>query len=205
MQKTQLFLILCFLFSGCITSKAQNKWVRTDLSALTYKDQIVIVDLKTKRAMSNDKGSSDSPAAVEVTISADSTQLTGDIPDRIKWNVYHTAKSAKEYIFCPNGTNKKWLYRTNKNSLVVGSSGSNVFTFYTEPSYVGLSNGDVLLAVNMKTNNWSVYEKSSYYTGTILAYFKLITSTTTSLKVADSDKTFLQGQTGETVRELQRS
>lgn len=198
MQKAQLFLILCLLCSGCITSKAQAKWVRTDLSALTYKDQIVIVDLKTKRAMSNDKGSSDSPAAVVVTISADSTQLTGDIPDRIKWNVYHTAKSVKEYIFCPNGTKKKWLYCTNNNSLRVAnsSSGSNVFTFYTEPSYVGLSNHYGLIAVNNKTNKWSVYKQSSFYTGTILAYFKFITSTTTSLKFADSDKTFLQGQTG---------
>ena len=115
-------------------------WEEETLDALTEDDVFVIVGINNDGdcfAMSNDNGTSDAPAAVE---------LMGAIPSNVKWNIGGDAVNG--YVFYPNGTTETWLYCTNTNNGVrVGTNANNAFALsdgYLKNSatsrYVGVYN-----------------------------------------------------------------
>lgn len=101
-------------------------WTETELSAIADGTRLVIVSSKgsSRRALSNDKGTSSAPSAVSVTASG--TSLASDPAETIVWTL---EKSAEGYRF-KSRTN--YLYCTNTNNGVrVGTNSNNVFTVDT--------------------------------------------------------------------------
>ena len=168
-------------------------------------DQVVIVDVQNKYAMTNDNGTKSDPAAKTVTLSTDGSELTSDVADNLKWTV---SSVNGKYQFHPNGDAKKYLYCTNKNNGVrVGSGDNKDFVPYSKDNYVGLYND-----VNGKSSSTrryiGVYNGSDWRTYTTvhdnikttsIAYYKFSSSsepgkTFTSLSFGDNaSKTFWKG------------
>ena len=97
------------------------------IADLTASDVFVIVGDKggSTFALSNDKGTSDAPTAVAVTVA--NNALSGTVADNIKWNISGNATDG--YTFYPDGDTKKWLYCTNENKGVhVGTNTDKTFT-----------------------------------------------------------------------------
>lgn len=105
-------------------------WVKTDLADLTSSDVFVIVGNDGyNNAMTNDNGTSNAPAAVEVTVTGD--MITSNVADNMKWNISGNATDG--YTFYPNGDSEKWLYCTNTNNGVrVGTNENKNFTVSKE-------------------------------------------------------------------------
>ena len=170
------------------------KWVKTELSALTSTDQFVIVDLNSKKAMSNDGGSTSLPAAVTVTLSDDNSELTSDIADNLKWNVTSTGGS---YTFYPNGKTDSWLYTGttgNNKSLYVGTGEAKTFTEATSPTYKdykGLKDGTNNRYVGVQGNvDWRSYSSvNSTISNTSMAYFKRVSAGAATTLTLDENAT----------------
>ncbi|MBR4468407.1 MAG: chitobiase/beta-hexosaminidase C-terminal domain-containing protein [Bacteroidales bacterium] len=119
-----------------VAPPTSGNWVLTDLADLTSGDVFVIVgvdnDTDASYAMSNDKGTSNAPTAVAVTI-VDNT-LSCEIADNIQWNL---TVSNSGYTFYPAGSATTWLYCTNTNNGVrVGSNTLNTFKVDAESGYL---------------------------------------------------------------------
>lgn len=127
-------------------------WVKTDITALKEGDVIAIVDVASNHAMSNDKGTSNAPDAVDVSIS-NGTTIT-NVANNLQW--LFEKPSYGVYRFKVAGTSN-YLYSTNTNNGVrVGNtnspkdfeikqdSNSNDFLYVTDLSrYLGVySNQD---------------------------------------------------------------
>ncbi len=101
-----------------------------DISTINSNDIIIIV-WKTSNgksyAISNDKGTSAAPTAVEVT-------LNGEANDNIKWNISNDGGNLTIY---PNGTTATWLYCTATNNGVrVGTNTNKTFTIDAASGYL---------------------------------------------------------------------
>ena len=203
-----LLSLLALLVVGGGNAVAQNKWVRTALTDLKPTDQVVIVDVHNKYAMTNDNGTKSDPDAVTVTLSTDGSELTSDVADNMKWNVI--SENGK-YQFHPNGDATKYLYCTNTNKGVrVGVGENRDFVPYSKDNYVGLYN-DVANNSGSTTRRYiGVFNGSDWRTYTTvhdnikttsIAYYKLSSSsepgkTSTSLSFGDNaNKTFWKGDT----------
>lgn len=179
--------------SYTITVKDPNqpRWIKTDLTALTPTDQFVIVDLTSKTAMSNDKGTTDAPVATAITLSDDSTELTGEIADNLKWNVTATNGA---YTFYPNGSTSTWLYVTGfsaNNNLRVGTGDDKTFTYYASGNYSGLKVTDgtnVRYIHEYGNKDWRTY-KNTTQTSTSIAYFKRVSAGAATTLTLDENAT----------------
>ena len=114
-----------------------GNWVLTDLADLTASDVFVIVGTYTvdnsSYAMSNDNGTANPPAAVEVTVSGNT--LSGDIAENIQWNISGDATNG--YTFYPNGDATTWLYITSSNAKCsVGTNAAKTFVLDAETGYL---------------------------------------------------------------------
>ncbi len=171
----------------------ENRWVKTTLSDLLPTDQVVIVDVTSKCAMSNDKGTSDAPTAVSVTLDGDA--LTGTVAENCVWNV--TKNSDNTYTFFPNGTTEKWLYTIKDNNGVrVGTSENNCFEEYSEGSYNGLQNTVTKRYVGVyNKQDWRCYTSvNQNIENTSIAYYKYASNkTATKIVFEKGDATFDQG------------
>ncbi len=113
----------------------ESEWIKTDLADIKPTDVVVIVwttsDGKSY-AVSNDKGTSAAPTAVEVSVISD--KLTGDIDDNIKWNISNDNGNLTIYH---NGETSTWLYCTSTNNGVrVGTNENKVFTIEASSGYL---------------------------------------------------------------------
>ena len=95
----------------------EGGWVKTDISAISASDIVVIVG--GDYGIRNDEGTSSSPDVVSVTIS--NNKITSVVPDNIKWNI--SGNSTDGYVFYPNGDSTKWLYCNTTQS---SSSNNNI-------------------------------------------------------------------------------
>ena len=95
----------------------EGGWVKTDISAISASDIVVIVG--GYYGIRNDEGTSSSPDVVSVTIS--NNKITSVVPDNIKWNI--SGNSTDGYVFYPNGDSTKWLYCNTTQS---SSSNNNI-------------------------------------------------------------------------------
>lgn len=167
-------LLLCALIAGSSSAWAADKWVKTAPADLKSGDVVVLVDLTSKKAMSNDKGTSSAPAATDVTLNDDNSEITSDVAEAIQWTV---TKDGDSYQF---GVGESYLYCTNTNNGVrVGSNANNVFTVTTggdnggyylvntaTSRYVGCYNTSdwrcyTSINANIKGNNNAFYKKST--------------------------------------------
>ena len=148
-----------------------NVWVKTGLSALGSDDIFVIVEDhgSYKYAMSNDKGTSNAPTAVKVTIS--NNLISGDVADNIKWNISGNANNG--YKFYPNGSTTTWLYCNNSNDGTRVGTNTNYCTFEIKSNfifnkansrYVGIYNTQdwrcyTSINTNISGQTFSIYKK----------------------------------------------
>ncbi len=103
---------------------AEVTWQKTDYADLQTDDIVVIVDQTTARAMSNDKGTSNAPTAIAVTLNNDKSEITSTVADNIQWTVTKTDGGLQF------GVGTKHLYCTNSNNGVrVGDNTNNVFSW----------------------------------------------------------------------------
>lgn len=136
--------------------------------------------------MSNDKGTSDAPSAVKITLSEDGTTITGTVADNLKWNV---GKDGNAYIFYPNGNNKKWLYCTNNNNGVrVGTNDNKAFVLKTDNSknYLGIFNTTQKRYVGVYSikPDWRCYTSvNDNIKGQQIAFYKYVADTRTATNV----------------------
>ncbi len=153
----------------------QINWVLTDLADLTATDVFVIVGTRTDAtyggnyAMSNDKGTSNPPTAVAVTIASD--KITSTVSSDIQWNIDGNATDG--YTFYPNGSTTTWLYCTDGNNGVrVGTNTNKTFVLasgYLKHSgtsrYVGIYQSQDWRcytdynATNIKDQTFAFYKK----------------------------------------------
>lgn len=103
-----------------------GNWIETPLADINANDVFVIVGNNGDTyAMSNDKGTSNAPDAVDITVVG--STLSGTIADNIKWNI--SGDNDCGYTFYPNGTTETWLYCINDNNGVrVGTNNNKTFT-----------------------------------------------------------------------------
>lgn len=117
-------------------------WFETDLADIPSGSTVVIADITSKKAMSNDKGASNPPVAVSVSIT--DGEITGDVADNLKWVI---TVSNGTYQF---GVGSDYLYCTATNNGVrVGSNANNVFEFV-----VADHNSDEYFLFNVATNRY---------------------------------------------------
>ena len=148
-----------------------NGWLLTDLANITEDDVFVIVGTNADGsfAMSNDKGTSSAPLAVSVTLSNDKSELTGNVPENIRWNV---GVDDSGYIFYPNGDENTWLYATaTNNGLRVGTNANKAFTINSDylyhtgtGRYIGIYNSAdwrcyTSINANIKDQEFAFYKK----------------------------------------------
>ena len=169
-----------------VDSSTLAGWVETAISALSTGDVVVIVEKNKAKAMSNNNGTSNAPAATSVTIGTDANNnsiLTGTIPATIQWT-FETSTNGYRFK-----TGDDYLYTTNTNNGVrVGSNEANVFSIkdnylYNDATsrYLGVYNDQ----------DWRCYTSiNSNISGQTLAFYKNYggstpTPTTYSLTIAD--------------------
>ena len=102
------------------------EWVATSFANLKEGDQVVIVGTKSSvtYAMSNDKGTSNPPIPVKVSISGD--KLTSEPATNIVW---HVGVDGNNRIFNADANGTKWLYCISDNNGVrVGTNTAKTFT-----------------------------------------------------------------------------
>ena len=102
------------------------EWVATSFADLKAGDEVVIVGTKSSStyAMSNDKGTSNPPIPVSVTVSND--KLTAEPANNIIWYV---GVDGSNRVFNANEDGSNWLYCTSTNNGVrVGTNTAKTFT-----------------------------------------------------------------------------
>ena len=158
----------------------ESGWIKTDLDGIKPTDIVVIVwttndGLGTSYAVSNDKGTSDAPDAVIVTIEDD--KLTGNIGDNLKWNI--TYSDGKLTIY-PNGSTTTWLYTTNSNNGVrVGTNTNKTFIVDSNNSYLKNTGTNRYLGVYTTNPDIRCYTNTTGNTANqILAFYKYVDGTT---------------------------
>jgi len=116
-----VFLSLLMMVMGFGNVLAAETWIKTNPADLTTGDVVVIVDLYSGRAMSNDNGTSSAPTATKVSFNDDKSQITGTVAENLQWTVSITDNNYQFFA-----TDETWLYCTNSNNgLRVGTNSGN--------------------------------------------------------------------------------
>ena len=136
------------------TVKNYVKWERVNDTnvILEPNDSVVIVDLATGRAMSNDKGTKD-PDAVAVDLNDDKDRILGDVAEKVKWAF--TSNGGYKFAFGENN-----LYATSDGLRVGTETTNNEFGF----SYNDV-NGNYMSITIDNTQYFAVVEESMFSNG----------------------------------------
>ena len=144
------------------------EWVLTSFADLKEGDPVVIVSTGTKTyAMSNDKGTSSAPTAVEITYS--DGKLKDSPAEKIVWyvgvsddsRIFYKALDKSTYLYCIN----------NNNGLRVGSSNTNnLFTINND--YLFNNGQSRYLGVYYDNPDWRSYTSiNNNITGQTFQFF----------------------------------
>ena len=174
-----LFLALCMICTllpatALTASAADGKYVKVDLAEIQSTDIVLITVTKkdgNTYAMSNDKGTSNGPAPVLVTIT--DNEITSNVTDNIKWNITNSGGNLTIY---PNGTTAKWLYCTSTNNGVrVGTNANKVFTIDASSGYLKNTATSRYLGV-YNTQDWRCYTSptTANIANQTLAFYKWV-------------------------------
>lgn len=161
----QTILVLCALIVGAGSAWAQEtyvKWKKVDFDALANDDVVVIVDLTTGLAMTNDNGTDKKPGTVAVDLNADKDRIIGSeenngLPANILWVVELENPYPLLNIKFHNGDDR---LQYDDSKLSVGQEKECIFTgiennclktvnMGEKPYYVGLKN-------SMMSKSWEV-------------------------------------------------
>ncbi len=153
----QTILVLCALIVGAGSAWAQEtyvKWKKVDFDALANDDVVVIVDLTTGLAMTNDNGTDKKPGTVAVNLNADKDRIIGSeenngLPANILWVVELENPYPLLNIKFHNGDDR---LQYDDSKLSVGQEKECIFT--------GIEN-NCLKTVNMNTGD----SYNPYYVG----------------------------------------
>lgn len=134
------------------TVKNYVKWKRVNNLdvILEPNDSVVIVDLATGRAMSNDKADKD-PDAVAVDLNDDKDRITGDVAEKVKW-AFTTSNEGYKFAVGENN-----LYATSDGLRVGTETSNNEFGF----SYNDV-NGNYMSITIDNTQYFAVVEESMF-------------------------------------------
>jgi hypothetical protein len=170
---------------------APGNWVLTDLADLTASDVFVIVgtdgDTDKSYAMTNDRGTSNAPLAIEVNV-VEGT-LSGEIADNIQWNI---SGDAEGYTFYPNGDAEKWLYNIPSNAkCAVGTNDYKTYVLDTDYGYLKHVGTEKYIGIYFGTTpDWRGYAlsegsiQSNIQNQTIAFYKKVVEPETHTLDIA---------------------
>lgn len=170
-----------------VEQTANYEWVETNLADLTSSDIFVIVGNNGNNyAMSNDKGTSEAPTAVSVTI--ENGKITSTVSNNIKWSASGNATDG--YIFYPNGNTEKWLYC---NTTASSGSNNNIRVGVSSRNRFNLNDKDYLVTKDDKTTRYlSIYDNSEWrgYTNTnngavALKFYKRVSENEPTLTAFD--------------------
>ena len=162
------------------TVKNYVKWKRIDSENVNLEEDavIVVVDLKSGRALSNDKADKD-PDAVAVTLNDDKDRILGEVPEKVQW-IYNRTQG-KGATFKTN--DDKYLYADTENKgLKVGEpTGDNQYFSYGCKNdiffslWTNIGSDAYLLGVeeSMFSNTWKLIKPESGE-DIDLAFFKKI-------------------------------
>ena len=178
---------------------SDDHWVLTELADLTSSDVFVIVGNNgSNYAMSNDKGTSNPPTAVAVTVTGN--EITSTVAANIQWNISGDATNG--YTFYPNGSTTTWLYCTAANNGVRVGGTNNNKTFgvdggylkhYATSRYVGIYN----------SQDWRCYTNTtSNIAGQTFAFYKKMTGALPPSIIADDVEIAYDATSGEIVYTL---
>ena len=178
---TRMKTLLAALVLGAASMNAWGQgWVATDIADLTAEDVVVIVDVTSASAMNNDNGTGDAPDAVDITLSADGTQLDmAEVPDNLRWNI---TGADGVYTIYPNGLTDTWLYCTNTNNGVrVGENTANTFEWDASTNKLKHIGTNRWLGV-YSTQDWRCYTSAtqSNIINTVTKFFKYTSETVIS-------------------------
>ena len=120
-------LLLCALVVGNGSLRAADTWVKTDPTALSSGDIVVIVDLTSGKAMSNDKGTSSAPSATAVTLNTDKDEITSEVAATLQWTVTASGSGESRTYQFAKGTDFLYVIKNN-NGVRVGEGVRNSFT-----------------------------------------------------------------------------
>lgn len=153
--QSQLAVINLTLNDENCTKKAAASWIATDLADITDTDEVVITMAKDGAvyAMTSDKGTSDNPQAVLVTVK--DGELSATPADNLVWNIANDKGNLTIY---PNGQTDKWLYSaTSGTNVRVGNSKTNnIFTLDAKTKYLKNTGNNRYLGV-YSNSVWRAY------------------------------------------------
>ena len=137
---------------------AQASWIATDLADITATDEVVITMAKGESvyAMTSEKGSSDAPTAVVVTV--ENKELTAAPVDNLIWNIANDKGNLTIY---PKGQTAKWLYTTDNNDGVrVGTKDNKTFVVDSQFGYLKNTTTNRYLGVYSNAE-WRCYKTAT--------------------------------------------
>ena len=137
---------------------AAASWIATDLADITATDEVVITMAKGESvyAMTSEKGSSDAPTAVVVTV--ENKELTAAPVDNLIWNIANDKGNLTIY---PKGQTAKWLYTTDNNDGVrVGTNDNKTFVVDSQFGYLKNTTTNRYLGVYSNAE-WRCYKTAT--------------------------------------------
>lgn len=169
---SQLAIINLTLAEENCTKKevpAPASWIATDLANITATDEVVIT-MATKDgavyAMTSDKGTTDNPQAVAVTVK--DGELTAAPANNLVWNIANDKGNLTIY---PNGLTDKWLYSAGKTDVEVGNSKTNnIFTLDTKTKYLKNTGSSRYLGIS-NSQDWRCYASTNNLAGQTLCFY----------------------------------
>lgn len=181
MKRTFTFLLAALL--AIIATQAEETWVKTEFSALTTGDIVVIAETTNSRAMSNNNGTSSAPAAIKITLNDDKSQITSEVASTIQWIV--TKNNDGTIKFGVSGTNNYLYITTTNNGVRVGTNIENAFELKDNYLYHDFGNSQKAnryLGV-YSNQDWRCYTSiNSNITNQSFGFYKK-NSTTTSYNI----------------------
>ena len=157
------------------------KWKRIDSDKVNLEEDavIVVVDLESGRALSNDKADKD-PDAVAVTLNDDNDRILGEVPEKVQW-IYNRTQG-KGATFKTKDGNYLYADTENKGLKVGEPTGDNQYFIYgcTNNIYFSLwtsiESATYLLGVeeSMFSNTWKLIKQAEGEDDIDLAFFKKV-------------------------------
>ena len=177
-----------------------DRWVEvTDLTSLNANgnDIIVIVDKTSGRAMSNNNGTTSAPSAVQVTLSADKSEITSTVDENLMWRFLRNEDNFQFQKYATS-TNSNYLYTfNNNNGLRVGGGNDNKFIIQDNFLY---NTGQQRFIGVYNNQDWRSYTSiNNNIQNTVIAFYKKTTDTNT---VATPTFTPADGTTFEDEQEI---
>lgn len=156
-----------------VVSAGVTSYVKTALGEIESGSVVIVTESKTVAAktttwaMSNNKGTSAGPAAVEVT---DENDEIASPADSILWDI---VKDGENFVLYPKGVTNKWLYCTTANDGVRVGTGDNK-NFKIDKSYLyNIQTTGRYLGVYADKLDFRCYTSiSSNISGQTLAFYK---------------------------------